>query len=280
MSFNADLHIHIALPEKELSDEQISAKLSRYKDAGVTFLRDGGDANGVSLRAKEIAAGLGIDFVTPAFAIYKKGHYGAALGKSFSSEDEFKALVDEAESLGADFIKIVATGIVDFSEYGAVSDADVLSGEELSFMTGYVHSKDMAVMAHVNGAENIKAAIAAGVDSIEHGFFMDEDAAAMLAQTDTVWVPTVTPAAALVGDKAYNQENLKKILTEHAKMINRAWYLGAMICLGTDAGSPEVPHAEKIDSEYEILKAAIDDREFDAHLATSLEHIKWKFRKA
>lgn len=346
MKFNADNHIHIALPEKEMNDEQIAARLTLYKDSGVTFLRDGGDKYGVSTRAKAIAADMSISYVTPAFPIFKEGHYGAFIGKAYSDLDSFKALVDEAISEGADFIKIMASGIVDFNNYGVLLDgknkqqvaiieeikvpeishdncddehnhdhehehngehdelgnsADELDGhtfkaalykkeepaisaDELTEMVEYCHSKGFSVMCHCNGAVNIKAAIEAGVDTIEHGFYMDEECAGMLAESDIVWVPTVAPVAALVNtdnkDNAkdvINQKVLKQILTEHIKMINRVWYLGGMIALGTDAGCKGADHLDAIEAEYNYLKAAINDQEFDDHLKMSLAQIEWKF---
>ena len=328
MKFNADNHIHIALPEKEMTDEQIKVRLTVYKDAGVTFLRDGGDKYGVSIRAKKIAADLGIKYVTPAFPIFKEGHYGAFIGKSFEDFDGFKSLVDEAIEAGADFIKLMASGIADFNNYGLLldgkekyavveiekitvpvpshdhdendnhedsleneleghnfsasvykKDETVIEPELLRDMVEYIHSKGLSVMCHVNGAANIKSAIEAGVDTIEHGLYMDEECAGMLAESDIVWVPTVAPVAALVGCDDIKQDVLKQILTEHVKMINRVWYLGGMIALGSDAGCKGAEHAEAIESEYNYLKAAINDQEFDDHLKMSLAQIEWKFSK-
>ena len=344
MKFNADNHIHIALPEKEMTDEQIKARLTAYKDAGVTFLRDGGDKYGVSIRAKKIAADLGIKYVTPAFPIFKEGHYGAFIGKSFEDFDGFKSLIDEAIETGADFIKLMASGIADFNNYGLLldgkekyavveiekitvpvpshddddhdhehdhddddhdhehdhdddehehneleghnfsasvykKDETAIEPELLKNMVEYVHSKGLSVMCHVNGAANIKSAIEAGVDTIEHGLYMDEECAGMLAESDIVWVPTVAPVAALVGNDDIKQDVLKQILTEHIKMINRVWYLGGMIALGTDAGCKGAEHTEAIESEYNYLKAAINDQEFDDHLKMSLAQIEWKFSK-
>ena len=353
MKFKADNHIHIALPEKKMSDEQIAARLAIYKDAGVTFLRDGGDKHGVSARAKAIATDMGINYVTPAFPIFKEGHYGAFIGKAYSDIESFKALVDEAIAEGADFIKIMASGIVEFNNYGVLLDGkekqmvaiieeikvpeishddhnhdnhdnhddhdhdnhdhddhdhdhddhdghddhdhdDELDGhsfeaalykkeksaidvDELTEMVEYCHSKGLSVMCHCNGAVNIKAAIEAGVDTIEHGFYMDEECAGMLAESDIVWVPTVAPVAALVGQDDIKQDVLKQILAEHIKMINRVWYLGGMIALGTDAGCKGAIHLDAIESEYNFLKAAINDQEFDDHLKMSLAQIEWKF---
>lgn len=331
MKFKADNHIHIALPEKEMSDEQIAARLALYRDAGVTFLRDGGDKHGVSARAKAIATDMAITYVTPAFPIFKEGHYGAFIGKAYSDIESFKTLVDEAIKEGADFIKIMASGIVDFNNYGVLLDGkekqkvaiieevkvpeishdehdhdehnhdehdhdDELDGhsfeaalykkekpaidiDELTEMVDYCHSKGLSVMCHCNGAVNIKAAIEAGVDTIEHGFYMDEECAGMLAESDIVWVPTVAPVAALVGQDDIKQDVLKQILAEHIKMINRVWYLGGMIALGTDAGCKGADHIDAIEAEYNYLKAAINDQEFDDHLKMSLAQIEWKFSK-
>lgn len=277
MKYNADCHVHLGLPNKNINDEELREILLKYKEAGITFLRDGGDKSGVSKRAKSICEEIGIDYRTPIFSIYKKGHYGSFLGREFDTIDEYKKLVDEAINEGADFIKIIASGIVDFNDYGEIDPS--LSAEEIAEMVGYAHGKGLSVMCHVNGKDAIRSAIAAGVDSIEHGFYMDEETAESLAESDTIWVPTVAPVAALVGDKEINQETLKKIITEHITMIGRVWYLGGMIALGTDAGCVGTPHIDSIDKEYQLLKAAIDDVEFDAHLEMSLAQIAWKFSR-
>lgn len=326
MKFTADSHVHFALPEKELGEAEIRARLDEYKNAGITFLRDGGDKSGIGATVKGLAKEYGIDYRTPVYALYKDGHYGSFLGKSFKDIDEYKKLVDEVVSLGADFIKIIVSGIMDFDEYGVlvdgkekyqvidvekikISDCDEhdhddcdehhheadeghsytaclykkdetsLTADELNEMVSYAHSKGLSVMAHCNGAANIKQAVKTGVDSLEHGYFMDEECASLLAESDTVWIPTIAPVAALIGNKEFNQETIKKILGNQVNMINRVWYLGGMIGLGTDAGSVDTPHVTSIESEYNFLKAAINDQEFDSHLSMSLEQIKWKFSK-
>ena len=70
-------------------DNVIREHLKIYQDRGITFVRDGGDALGVSARAKELAPEYGIDYRTPVFAIHKEGHYGSIVGKSFSTMPEF-----------------------------------------------------------------------------------------------------------------------------------------------------------------------------------------------
>ena len=338
MSLNYDAHIHMGLPEKEIIDDKICERLKGYADSGIKFLRDGGDNSGVSLRAKKFADQCGVDYRTPAFAIHKNGHYGSFLGKGFDDMDGYRALVDEADSCGADFIKIVISGIMDFSQYGILVDGDKkvsvvnatdlsennsgscdchdhpheghthesndiyesehekvekngyiasiyekngetggLTAQEISEMISYAHEKGFAVMAHCNGAANIKAALTAGVDSIEHGYYMDDECVDLLAGSDTVWVPTITPVANLIGCGKFDDNILKLIVANHVKNISRVWYLGGMIALGTDAGAVKVPHITSSKSEYNFLKAAIGAKDFDAHLALSLEQLRWKF---
>ena len=76
-----------------------------YQAKGVTFVRDGGDAYGVSHCASHIASEYGIDYRTPIFAIHEQGNYGSIVGRPFTSMREYAALVDEADALGADFVE-------------------------------------------------------------------------------------------------------------------------------------------------------------------------------
>ncbi len=298
-----DCHVHMILDGEDFRkaidmhkesgpiDGVIRERLQKYKDAGVTFLRDGGDAFGVCGRAKELASEYEIDYRSPAFPIYKKGHYGAFIGRGFSDMDEYRALVDEAKEEGADFIKLMISGIMDFDNYGVLIDGNEsynalsndenggLSPDEIQTMIDIAHDEGFAVMAHCNGAANIRAALAASADSIEHGAYMDDECIELLSESDTVWVPTVAPIANLVGCGRFSDDVLKQIVLKHIENINRVWTLGGMIALGTDAGAYKVPHTDAIKSEYTFLKNAINDKEFEMHLLTSQEQIAWRFKR-
>ena len=87
----ADLHIHMILDgvyyrdaidahKAQPLEDLIRSRLENYAQRGITFLRDGGDAWSVSLTAKSLAREYGIDYRSPAFPIYKKGHYGSFIG--------------------------------------------------------------------------------------------------------------------------------------------------------------------------------------------------------
>ena len=90
---------------------------------------------------------------------------------------------------GADWIKLMATGGV----MDPISDYRVeeLSEEQMAKAVEVAHRAGKKVMAHAEGAEGIKAAVRAGVDSIEHGTVMDEEAARLMEQRGTWLVPTL-----------------------------------------------------------------------------------------
>ena len=92
-------------------DALIRSHLKEYQKRGIRFVRDGGDHYGVSRRTAQLAGEYGIDYRTPVFAIYKEGHYGKIVGKSFSNMKEYHRRVLEAAEEGADFIKIMTTGL-------------------------------------------------------------------------------------------------------------------------------------------------------------------------
>ena len=77
-------------------DALIRAHLEEYRKRGIRFVRDGGDHYGVSKRAARLAPEYEIDYRTPVFAIYKEGHYGKIVGKSFSDMKEYHRRVLEA----------------------------------------------------------------------------------------------------------------------------------------------------------------------------------------
>ena len=231
----------------------IREHLKAYQDRGITFVRDGGDALGVSLRTKQIAPEYGIDYRTPVFAIHKEGHYGSIVGKSFSNMKEFHLCVLKAKDKGADFIKIMTTGLLDFNDHGTVTGMP-LSAEEVKEMIHIAHEEGMSVMSHTNGCYGVKAAVSAGVDSLEHGNYMDEECLDMLAENDTVWVPTLVTIRNLMGDGRYEDRVLRPIIETAEKNVRKAFARGVKIAPGSDAGAYRVLHGKGIQDEIEAFE--------------------------
>ncbi len=262
-------------------DQIIKAHLKAYQDKGITFVRDGGDALGVSLRAKEIAPEYGIDYRTPVFAIHKEGHYGSIVGKSFATMREFHDRVLEAKKAGADFIKIMTTGIMDFNEHGAVTGTP-LDAAEVKEMVHIAHEEGMNVMSHTNGDYGVQAAVEAGVDSLEHGNYMNEDSLAMLAQSHTVWVPTLVTVRNLMGDGRYEDEVLWPIIESAKENVRKAFQLGIKVAPGSDAGAYRVLHGQGIQDEMDSFVEFLEKEKRDdvyRWLADGEAEIKKKFMR-
>ena len=262
-------------------DQIIKAHLKAYQDKGITFVRDGGDALGVSLRAKEIAPEYGIDYRTPVFAIHKEGHYGSIVGKSFATMREFHDRVLEAKKAGADFIKIMTTGIMDFNAHGAVTGTP-LDAAEVKEMVHIAHEEGMNVMSHTNGDYGVQAAVEAGVDSLEHGNYMNEDSLAMLAQSHTVWVPTLVTVRNLLGDGRYEDEVLWPIIESAKENVRKAFQLGIKVAPGSDAGAYRVLHGQGIQDEMDSFVEFLEEEKRDdvyRWLADGEAEIKKKFMR-
>lgn len=262
-------------------DRIIKAHLKAYQDKGITFVRDGGDALGVSLRAKEIAPEYGIDYRTPVFAIHKEGHYGSIVGKSFATMREFHDRVLEAKKAGADFIKIMTTGIMDFNAHGAVTGTP-LDAAEVKEMVHIAHEEGMNVMSHTNGDYGVQTAVEAGVDSLEHGNYMNEDSLAMLAQSHTVWVPTLVTVRNLMGDGRYEDEVLWPIIESAKENVRKAFQLGIKVAPGSDAGAYRVLHGQGIQDEMDSFVEFLEEEKRDdvyRWLADGEAEIKKKFMR-
>lgn len=241
-------------------DNVIREHLKIYQDRGITFVRDGGDALGVSARAKELAPEYGIDYRTPVFAIHKEGHYGSIVGKSFSTMLEFHKCVLEAKEQGSDFIKIMTTGLLDFNAHGAITGTP-LDAAEVKEMVHIAHEEGMAVMSHTNGTYGVQAAVEAGVDSLEHGNYMNEESLTMLSESHTVWVPTLVTVRNLLGDGRYADEVLRPIIETAEENVRKAFRFGVKVAPGSDAGAYRVLHGQGIQDEMQAFVQILGNEE-------------------
>jgi len=158
--------------------------------------------------------------------------------------DEIRAAVRYQVKYGADVIKTCATGGV-LSEGDAVGTTQY-SFEEMKAMVDEAAQHERKVAAHAHGTEGIKIATRAGVASIEHGSFLDEEGARMMAERGTFLVPTMMAGEAV--ERAAKSGVLKGQRAEKAlaaaaamrKAIKIAVANKVLIALGTDAGV--IPH--------------------------------------
>ena len=231
----------------------IRKTLADYQQKGFTYLRDGGDRWGVSLMARQLANEYGIRYRTPLAPLSKKGSYGGFIGLQYENVKEFARLVVENRLKGADFIKIMISGLMDFNAYGVLSQPGQ-DACEISQLIHIAHEEGMAVMAHANGARTVEAAAAAGVDSVEHGAYLDEDALQTMAQMGTVWVPTISTVGNLLGKGRFSEDAVSRILDSALENVAKFSSMGGLLAAGTDAGAWAVPHGST--TEYTWLEKA------------------------
>lgn len=261
----ADCHMHMVLDgvewrsaidrHRERPDEVwIRRVLEAYREKGFTYLRDGGDRWGAGKRARELATEYGIRYRTPLAPLCKAGHYGAFIGEKYENFKEYTDLVRKARADGADFIKIMISGLMDFDRFGVLTE-DGLDPAEIRELIHIAHEEGFRVMAHANGARTVEAAALAGVDSVEHGAYQDKDSLAAMAQMGTVWVPTLSTVGNLRGKGRFDEDAVCAILDSVLKNVTAYAAMGGLIAPGSDAGAWAVPHG--VSSEYELLRQAL-----------------------
>ena len=278
----ADCHMHMILDGIEWKaaigrhrdgvDEDFARRtLARYRELGFTYLRDGGDRWGAGKFARSIAPEYGITYRTPLAPLCKAGHYGSFIGKKWADFGEFTALVRDARAEGADFIKIMISGLMDFDRFGVLSEEPLEAGE-IRELIHIAHEEGFAVMAHANGARCVEAAARAGVDSVDHGAYLDDDALQAMAENGTIWVPTLSTIGNLRGRGRFDEGAVRQILASAMENVRKFADLGGYLAPGTDAGAWAVPHGSM--TEYELLTEALGEG-----AAKRLEQGIWEIQK-
>lgn len=275
----ADCHIHMVLDGVDWrlairrhiqgpEDGYIHRVLQTYQSLGITYLRDGGDRWGAGARARELAPEYGITYRTPLAPLCMQGHYGSFIGAVYADLGEYAQLVKQHRQQGADFIKIMISGLMDFHQHGVLTEPG-LPRDTIRQLVHIAHEEGMAVMAHANGAETVLAAAEAGVDSVEHGAYQNEESLAAMTQMGTIWVPTISTVGNLLGKGRFPDDQVRAILESAWESL--AAYKG-LVAPGTDAGAWSVPHGSM--TEEALLAQAGIHRE---RLACGIAQILKKF---
>ena len=130
------------------------------------------------------------------------------------------------------------------------------------------------MMAHCNGARTAEAAAAAGLDSVEHGAYLDQDALQAMAEKGTVWVPTLSAIGNLLGKGRFDETAVQKILDSAFENLRLFTAMGGLVAPGSDAGAWAVPHGSM--TEFELREMALGDKT-EKILEAGIQTIKVKF---
>ena len=244
---------------------QAESRLARLLRLGLIAVREAGDRNGVGLalqrRYRSAAPGIMPYVDSPGAALHHQGRYGTFMGRPIEDHHDIESAVAARVAEGVHRIKLLATGIINF-EKGAVTAPPQMPVEELSRAVRTARQYGRQTMIHCSGHDGVANCIAARVDTIEHGFFIDDAQLAQLRDLDIAWIPTFAPVQFQV-DKAEQlgwsnvvRGNLQRILDAHAASVARAGSLGVRIIAGSDAGSHGVAHGHGFLWELELMERA------------------------
>ena len=162
---------------------------------------------------------------------------------------------------GADFIKVMATGITTLSSENEGADDCYFSVDALRELVEFAHRRDKKVACHAEGLAGIETVVAAGTDSVEHGTFAEEDILRTMAEKGTYVVPTCLVMSCYLdvpelreSAPAYLLERFEATKPIHCSAINNAYRLGVPIAMGTDAGAPGVFHGNNAEEIYRMVR--------------------------
>lgn len=216
---------------------------------GITSVRDCGGKDYIEFAARDACNEgrfLGPTIRAAGRMVCMTGGHGNPMGRVADGVDEVVKAVREQVHAGSDLIKIMATGGV---LTAGVSPEDAhYSFEEISAGIREGHRFHRHCASHAQGSEGILNAVRGGVDSIEHGIFMNEECIEEMLARGTVLVPTLMALAIIteVPDKvpAYMVEKCLRMTERHRQAFRDFHAAGGLIAMGTDAGTPFNRHGD------------------------------------
>lgn len=246
LEFSGEPDIGILVLNSPISRTLIAAENARKAlFAGVTTVRDlgGAESNAIELReAISRGAHPGPTIVPAGKALCMTGGHGHFIGRETDGPWDARKAVREQRKAGAECIKLIATGGV--LTKGAVPGQDQLTEEEMRAAIVEARTHGMRVAAHAIGTNGIKNALRAGVNSIEHGHLLDDEAIELFKEHGAYLVPTIA-AVSCIFENATNGKQPDYVVRKATELyeamrrnVTRAYAAGVPIAGGSDAGTP------------------------------------------
>ncbi len=244
-----DLFAQVATDTVTRASVRAASNMAATLNAGITTVRDCGAADGIVIElAKCEVDGLiaGPRIKAAGRVITMTGGHGHMIGRQADGPAGVTAATRAELAGGADFIKAMATGGV--LTPGVDPQQTALQVDELQAVAREAHNAGKRATTHAIGGQGIKNAMKAGIDSIEHGFYLDDEALETAVSQGTYLVPTLIAVNRIVdnGDSIPSWV-VKKAESEsghHRESFIAALRSGMKIAAGTDAGTPFNPHAD------------------------------------
>ena len=267
-----DAHVHVLLPPGVDAFGQIVRwghadfviqgveNLRVFLEGGIAAIRDMSGQHHLEMRLRDaIAAGRipGPVLRCAGKHIIMTGGHVPQSARIADGPDEVRKATREQIDAGADHVKIMASGGV-FSPHTDPQDAH-LSEQELAACVAEAHRLDRKVASHAIGASSVRNAVRAGVDSIEHAFWMEDDVIALMRERGTWLVPTLSVT---LGGFRYHRDlmpdfavpKLEAAREAHLDSFRRAYRGGVRIAMGTDF--PNIHKGETLAQELGYMVEA------------------------
>jgi len=231
--------------------------------AGVTTIRDLGSSNAIAADVRDaIEQGRisGPRIRAAGAVLCMTGGHGWPIGRAVDSPWDARKEVREQMWHGADCIKLIATGGV--MTKGAVPGNAQLTPKELAAAVDEAHRHGLRAAAHAIGTQGIKNALRAGIDSIEHGHMLDDEAIALFKERAVYLVPTLSAPTCILAhiedghQPEYVVDKAKTVNEAMLTNIRHAYESGVRIAGGSDAGTPYNYH-ENYAQEVELMWALL-----------------------
>ena len=247
-------HVHILYPVGFKFDTQFSLMekafyaqkhCKEYLESGVTFIRVVGTEENYDLQIKEAIENHVIEgphMYCAGKVICMTGGHGWQEGIESDGKDACLKAVRTQLRSGVDLIKIMATGGV--MTKGVEPGNAQFTVDEMKVMIEEAHKAGRKTATHAQGLQGIKNALYAGIDSIEHGCFLDDECLERMKEQNTFLVPTLCAPQCIIdkgvenGVAKYAVDKTLKVKDAHVVSVKRAYEKGIPIALGTDAGTP------------------------------------------
>jgi len=256
-----DAHVHLVWegqPDPNRFTVQDPIPLTAYRAAhsallnlhgGVTTVRDLGGPHGIPVAlAEAIAHGIvpGARVVAAGSPIVQTGGHVYTMSHEVDGPDEVRKAARYEIKHGAHLIKVMASG----GAYtrGESIHATQLTPIEIRAAVEEAHTAERKIAAHALPERAIQHALEAGVDTIEHAAFLSDDNVAAFRTSTAFMIPTLAPYY-LMADRGaehgvpdYAVAKSKEVMEQYPSSLRKAFAAGLRIGLGTDAGSPQLPH--------------------------------------
>jgi imidazolonepropionase-like amidohydrolase len=276
-----DCHVHLtmnadAAPKAVVSSaDQMVAMLHASVNAlstlhgGVTTVRDCGAPHGIDLALRR-AAEEGL-CITPRLLLSGRalcmtgGHGWHLIGREVDGADQLRRAAREQLKAGVDNVKLIASGGI--LTPGTNIGNPQFTIDEMRAAAEEAHAAGKTVNAHAHGAEGIKRATMAGVDSVEHCYFIDSEGIDMMLARSTVLVATsaavrnVVSHGVAAGIPAHIAEKAVSAISAHVSGFKAAHKAGVRLAMGTDSGVPFTRHGSNLDELSHLVEMGLSCQE-------------------